>query len=86
MQKNQPERMCIGCGQHRPKTELIRVVCQKDKTVFVDRTGKAAGRGAYLCPEAECLKKAQKCGKLQKAFSMDISEELYQKLAGEIQG
>lgn len=84
MKRSQPERMCVGCGQHRLKTELIRVVYQKDGNVFVDRTGKAAGRGAYLCPDAVCLQKAQKHGKLQKAFSTNLSEELYQKLAGEI--
>ena len=84
MKKSQPERMCVGCGQHRLKIELIRIVCQKDGNVFVDSTGKAAGRGAYICPDAACLQKAQKCGKLQKSFSMNLSEELFQKLAGEI--
>ncbi len=84
MKKSQPERMCIGCGQHRPKMELIRVVCQKDGNVFIDRTGKAAGRGAYLCPDTACFQKSQRGGRLQKAFSMNLSEELYQKLAGEI--
>lgn len=84
MNKKQPERMCVGCGQHRLKSELIRVVCQKDGTVFVDRTGKAAGRGAYLCSDPVCLRKAQKGGRLQKAFAMNLSEELFQKLAGEI--
>lgn len=82
--KSLPERMCVGCGQHKPKGELIRVVCHKEQGVWIDRTGKAAGRGAYLCPDPECLKKAKKAGRLQKAFSMNLSEELYQKLEGEI--
>ncbi len=84
-QKKQPERMCIGCGQRRPKGELIRVVCQKEKGVWIDRTGKADGRGAYLCQDAECLKKAKKAGRLQKAFSMNLADELYQRLEDEIQ-
>ncbi|MDY4977211.1 MAG: YlxR family protein [Clostridia bacterium] len=84
-QKKQPERMCVGCGQRRPKGELIRVVCHKEQGVWIDKTGKADGRGAYLCPDAACLKKAQKAGRLQKAFSMNISEELYQRLEREIQ-
>lgn len=79
-----PMRMCIGCGEMKPKKELVRVVKDKDGNVSMDLTGKKAGRGAYLCPNPECLEKAQKSRRLERAFSQQISEELYQNLKKEI--
>ena len=79
-----PMRMCIGCGEMKPKKELVRVVKDKDGNVSMDLTGKKAGRGAYLCPNPECLEKAQKARRLERAFSQQISEELYQNLKKEI--
>ena len=79
-----PMRMCIGCGEMKPKKELVRVVKDKDGNVSIDLTGKKAGRGAYLCPNPECLEKAQKSRRLERAFSQQISEELYQNLKKEI--
>lgn len=75
--KKIPMRMCLGCGEMKPKRELIRVVKQPDGTVLLDRTGKAAGRGAYICPAAECLQKARKSRRLERTFSMKISDEIY---------
>ncbi len=83
-QKRQPERMCVGCGTRRPKAELIRVVCNKEGAVFLDPTGKADGRGAYLCPAAACLQKAKKSGRLQRAFGRAVSEEIYAGLEREL--
>lgn len=60
LQKKIPLRMCVGCREMRPKRELVRVVCSKDGQISVDLTGKAAGRGAYVCPTEECLKKPLK--------------------------
>lgn len=69
LQKKIPLRMCVGCREMRPKRELVRVVCSKDGQISVDLTGKAAGRGAYVCPTEECLKKAVKTRALERAFS-----------------
>ena len=58
MQKKIPMRQCVGCREMRPKKELVRVVKSPEGTISLDFRGKAPGRGAYLCPNPECLKKA----------------------------
>lgn len=78
MEKKVPMRMCIGCGEMKPKRELIRVVKPKDGEPALDFTGKAAGRGAYLCKSADCLKAAQKSHRLEKSFSCRVSPEVYE--------
>ncbi|MDO5715006.1 MAG: YlxR family protein [Tissierellia bacterium] len=75
-----PMRTCVGCRQSKPKQELIRVVKNKEHEIFVDESGKANGRGAYLCNNKDCLDKAIKNHGLNKAFSTDISEETYASL------
>ncbi|MBO4953746.1 MAG: YlxR family protein [Clostridia bacterium] len=79
-----PMRMCIGCGEMKPKKELVRVVKDKEGNVSMDLTGKKAGRGAYVCPHLECLEKAQKSNRLERAFSQRISDEVYESLKKEI--
>ena len=74
-------RMCLGCGEMKPKRELIRVVRQPDGGTVLDATGKKSGRGAYICPRSECLKKAQKARRLEKAFSCQIGADVYAALA-----
>ena len=64
-----PMRMCTGCGQMKPKRELVRVVKSQDGEIALDLTGKKAGRGAYVCRDIECLQKARKARRLEKAFS-----------------
>lgn len=78
--KKVPVRMCLGCGEMKPKRELIRVVRQVDETIVLDVTGKLAGRGAYICPSADCLKQAQKARRLEKAFSCRIDDAVYESL------
>ena len=78
--KKIPMRMCLGCNEMKPKRELIRVVHQKDGTILLDATGKAAGRGAYICPKLECLRAARKARRLEKSFSCKISAEIYDAL------
>lgn len=78
--KKIPMRMCLGCGEMKPKRELIRVVRQADETIALDVTGKLAGRGAYICPAADCLKQAQKARRLEKAFSCRIEDAVYESL------
>ena len=72
--------MCIGCGEMIPKKELIRIVKTPDETVMVDLTGKANGRGAYICKAEVCLEKAVKAKRLERAFSTQISPEIYETL------
>ncbi len=75
MLKKVPDRMCIACHEMKPKKELIRIVMNSEDAVSVDLTGKAQGRGAYLCRSVSCLQAAQKGKKLEKAFKHPISEE-----------
>ena len=82
--KNIPKRTCIGCNSEKNKKDLIRIVKNKDGEISIDRTGKANGRGAYICDSIECLEKAIKGKKLEKAFEMKISEEIYENLRGVI--
>ena len=76
-----PMRMCTGCGEMKPKRELIRVVKQPDGSIVLDATGKKSGRGAYVCPQSECLRKAQKARRLEKAFACRIDVGVYEALA-----
>lgn len=78
--KKVPERTCIGCGNTRPKNELIRIVRDNENNVFVDLTGKKNGRGAYICQSEDCLKKAIKSNRLAKMFEIDINQEIYEDL------
>ena len=80
MAKRIPVRMCIGCGEHKGKKELIRVVRDKEGNLSIDSTGKKPGRGAYLCPNPQCLAKALKSKRLQREFGVPVSDELAQQL------
>lgn len=79
-QRKIPMRQCLGCRTMFPKKELIRVVRSPEGELSLDFNGKAAGRGAYICPNAECLKKARKSRAIERAFSMQVPEEVYQAL------
>ena len=83
--KKIPLRQCLGCREMRPKKELIRVVRAPDGNISLDFRGKAPGRGAYLCPNRECLKRAIKGRALEKAFSAQIPEEVYARLNEEME-
>lgn len=78
--KNEPKRTCIGCNQIKLKKELIRIVKDKQGNINVDKTGKANGRGAYICDNKECLEKLKKSKRLEKTFKMSIDEKLYEEL------
>lgn len=75
-----PVRMCIACREGKPKRDLIRVVKNKEGQVSVDITGKAQGRGAYLCPSLECLDKAKKTKALSRALEIDMTQEMYDEI------
>ena len=81
MEKKVPMRTCIACRTCKPKKELIRIVKAEDG-VFLDRTGKKNGRGAYICPSKACLKKARK--RLEANLGCNIPEEIFIKLEEEI--
>lgn len=85
MQKKIPMRQCLGCREMKPKKELIRVVRSPEGDISLDFKGKAPGRGAYICPNTQCLKKAVRARALEKAFSAQIPEEVYEKLNEEME-
>ena len=82
--KKIPMRMCLGCGEMKPKRELIRVVKSKEGDISLDLTGKKSGRGAYICKSVECFEKAIKARKFERSFSCMISEDIYNSMEGEL--
>lgn len=80
MQKKIPMRQCLGCREMKPKKELIRAVRSADGAVSLDFKGKAPGRGAYVCPDPVCLKKAIRSKAFERAFSAPIPPEIYKAL------
>lgn len=82
--KKIPMRMCIGCGEMKPKKELIRVVKSKEGEISLDLTGKKSGRGAYICKDLKCFKQARKSRKLERSFSCQISDEIYDGMEREL--
>lgn len=82
--KKIPMRMCLGCGEMKPKRELIRVVKSKEGDISLDLTGKKSGRGAYICKSVECFEKAKKARKFERSFSCMISEDIYNSMEGEL--
>ena len=85
MQKKIPQRQCMGCRERKAKRELIRVVRCTDGEVRLDFGGKMNGRGAYICPDPECLKKAQRSKGLERSLETAIPEEVYQRLYKELE-
>jgi predicted RNA-binding protein YlxR (DUF448 family) len=83
-EKKVPLRKCIGCGEMKPKKELIRVVKSPEGEISIDLIGKKSGRGAYICHSKDCLIKAQKSKRLEKSFSTQISQEIYDAMLSEL--
>jgi len=79
-QKKIPMRQCLGCREMKPKKELIRVVRSPEGQIDLDFKGKANGRGAYICPNSQCLAKAVKARAIERAFSAQIPQEIYDRL------
>ncbi len=80
MQKKIPMRQCVGCREMKCKKELIRVVKSPEGVLSLDFRGKAPGRGAYLCPDPDCLKRAVKSKALERGFGVPIPQEIYDDL------
>jgi predicted RNA-binding protein YlxR (DUF448 family) len=79
-----PTRRCTGCGEHFPKNTLIRVLRTPEGEIILDLTGKKNGRGAYICKNAACLKKARKSRRIESSLDCRISDELYTKMEEEL--
>ncbi len=82
--KKQPMRKCTGCNEMKEKRELVRIVRDPEGAISVDLTGKKSGRGAYICKDERCLMKAQKAKRLERAFECEVPEDIYERLAREI--
>ena len=85
-EKKFPMRKCTGCGVMKPKKELVRVVKSPEGDVSLDLTGRKAGRGAYVCRSVECLQKAQKARRFEKAFGTHIPDDVFNGLEKEMSG
>ncbi|TQI67577.1 YlxR family protein [Clostridium sp. KNHs216] len=79
-----PMRMCSGCGEMKPKKELVRVVKSPEQEISLDLTGRKPGRGAYVCRSIDCLKAARKARRFEKAFSCKIPDEVFDRMEEEI--
>jgi len=85
MQKKIPQRQCMGCRERKAKKEMIRVVRSPEGKVSLDFGGKMNGRGAYICPNPDCLKRALKSKALDRSLEVTIPEEVYERLAKEME-
>lgn len=85
MPKKIPMRQCLGCREHKPKMEMIRVVRSPEGEVSLDFKGKKPGRGAYVCRSSECLKKAHKSGAIGRELEVQVPEEIWQRLQEEME-
>lgn len=79
-----PLRKCTGCGEMRPKKELVRVVRSPEGEIALDLTGKLPGRGAYVCPSLACLQAARKARRLERSFACRIPDEVYDRMEEEM--
>ncbi len=85
MPKKIPQRQCMGCRERKAKREMIRVVRSPEGDVSLDFGGKMNGRGAYICPDPECLKKAIRSKSLDRSLEVSIPEEVYDRLNKEME-
>ena len=82
--KKIPMRKCVGCQEMKSKKEMIRVIRTQEGDFLLDATGKKNGRGAYICPDMECLKKAIKSKGLERSFKQSIPKDVYETLEKEM--
>ena len=81
-----PQRQCVGCREMKEKKALLRIVRTPEGEILLDSTGKKSGRGAYVCPDPACLKKARKSRALERAFETAIGQDIYEALQAQIEG
>ena len=82
--KKIPMRQCLGCNERKPKGELLRVLRTPEGEILLDFTGKKSGRGAYICRDVKCLKKARKSGRIGKNLECEIPDEVYDRMEAEL--
>ena len=82
--KKIPQRQCLGCNEHKPKKELHRVVRSPEGEISLDFTGKKSGRGAYICWDVHCLKKARKSKRIDRSLECTVPEEVYDRMEQEL--
>lgn len=85
-EKRVPLRTCIACRNEKPKRELYRIVKNKDGDIFLDKTGKSDGRGAYICGKQECMQKLRKARLLNKIFKCEVPDSVYEGIAEAFNG
>ena len=83
--KKIPMRQCLGCNEHKPKKEMLRVLRTPEGEILLDFTGKKSGRGAYICYDAKCLKKARKSKRIDNNLGVSITDEIYDKMESELE-
>ncbi|MBQ8817783.1 MAG: YlxR family protein [Clostridia bacterium] len=83
-QKKIPERQCLGCNEHKPKRELLRVVRTPEGEIVLDFTGKKSGRGAYICRDVKCLRRARKSGRIARSLNVTVPDEVYDRMESEL--
>lgn len=81
-----PQRQCVGCREMKDKKALIRVVKSPEGAVALDEKGRMPGRGAYVCPNVECLRRARKARALERAFETQIPPEVYDAMERQLGG
>lgn len=79
-----PLRQCVGCQEQREKKSLLRIVRTPEHDIVFDPTGKKSGRGAYICPDVSCLQKARKKKAFNRAFKMEVNDDIYERLEQEL--
>ena len=84
VKKKIPMRKCVGCGEMKPKKELMRILRDQEGEFMTDTTGKKNGRGAYICFSKECFRKAVKNKGLERSFRQTIAQEVYDRLEKEM--
>ena len=82
--KKIPQRQCLGCNEHKPKKELLRVVRSPEGEISLDFTGKKSGRGAYICKSLSCLQKARKSHRIDRNLECSVPAEVYDRMEGEL--
>ena len=83
--KKVPLRQCIGCGEMKSKKEMVRILKTESGEIILDATGRKNGRGAYLCPNMECFRKAVKGRGIERSFKMAVPREVYEALEKEME-
>ena len=83
--KKIPERQCLGCNEHRPKREMLRVVRTPEGEIVLDFVGKVSGRGAYICRDISCFKKARKSKRIDRSLDITVPDTVYDRMEQELE-